>query len=56
MNNKIEYLENKIIDLEKKLIKDELEIKHLEKMLIGYKEVCKKKDETIEFFIKRVKF
>tara|TARA_R100000541_G_scaffold18219_1_gene28004 strand:+ start:629 stop:799 length:171 start_codon:yes stop_codon:yes gene_type:complete len=56
METTIEYLKNKIIDLEKELIKDELEIKHLEKMLIGYKEVCKKKDETIDFFIKRVKF
>jgi len=25
-------------------------IQHLEKMLIGYKEVCKKKDETIDYY------
>ena len=25
-------------------------IQHLEKMIIGYKEVCKKKDETIDYY------
>ena len=25
-------------------------IQHLEKMLIGYKEVCKKKDKTIDYY------
>lgn len=29
-------------------------IQHLEKMIIGYKEVCKIKDETIDYYKKEL--
>ena len=40
---KIHYMNDKIKELQSY-------IQHLEKMLIGYKEVCKKKDETIDYY------
>ena len=47
MDNKIEILENKIFDLE-------FELKYLQKILKEYEDICKKKDKTLDFFIKRV--
>ena len=48
MDNKIEILQNKIFDLE-------FELKHLQKILKEYQDICKKKDKTLDFFIKIVK-